>query len=178
MLKVAKEDVSPEQKYAQQVGVDAKSGARVLAMAGLRTAVYLPAPQPRIVVFDETGAQISSALLPKPLSPTASTSRAGNLVTVWTGDSVVVLDGTTLTYRYTVEAGGATPIGPGVMMANRLLIPLTTGMGNYEPTAGALDRVIPVNRPAVAGPVVPAVAGTTVLEQRGGTLVALGERGA
>ena len=176
MLKVSKEDVSPEQKYAQQVGADAKSGAKVLTMAGLRTAVYLPVPQPRVVVFDETGTQISSTLLAKPAAPTAMVTRAGDLATYWTGDSVVVMDGTTLTYRYTIAAGTATPLGPGVMMANRLLIPVTGGMAVYEPGTGAPERVIPVNRAPTAGPVIPGVAGTTVLEQRGATLVGLGER--
>jgi hypothetical protein len=177
MLKVAKEDVAPEQKYAQQVGVDANSGAKVVAMSGLRAIVYLPAPQPRLVVFDETGAQVAATLLAKPVAPTATASRAGTLVTYWTGDSVIVLDGDTLTFRYTIAAGGATPIGPGVMMANRLLIPLTAGMGVYDPETGAIEHVVPVNRPpGLTGPVVPAVAGMTVVEQRGATLVALGER--
>jgi hypothetical protein len=178
MLKVSKEDVSPEQKYAQQVGVDVKSGAKVLTMTGLRTAVYLPAPQPRVVVFDETGAQISSTLLAKPAVAAATATSAGNLVTYWTGDSIVALDGNTLAPRYTIAPGSGAPIGPGVMMANKLLIPVTNGMAVYEPATGTLERVIPVDRePTVTGPIVPAVAGTTVLEQRGDTLVALGERG-
>jgi hypothetical protein len=177
MLKVSKEDVSPEQKYARPVGVDAKSDAKVLTMSGLRTAVYLPTPQPRIVVYDETGAEISATLLPKPVAPTAIVNPAGTLETYWTGDSVVVMDGSTLTTRYTVAAGTATPIGPGVMMANRLLIPVTNGMAVYDPAKGNLERVIPVDRGQTnATPVVPGVAGTTVLEQRGGALVALGER--
>jgi hypothetical protein len=177
LLKVSKEDVEPEQKYARPVGVDTKSGAKVLMMSGLRTAVYLPTPQPRIVIYDETGAELSATLLPKPVAPTATTNAAGTLQTFWTGDSVVVLDGSTLTTKYTVAAGSATPIGPGAMMANRLLIPVTNGMAVYEPAKGTLDRVIPVNRgPDATTPVVPGVAGTTVLEQRGGTVVALGER--
>ncbi len=41
------------------------------------------------------------------------------------------------------------------------------------PATGAGERHIPLQRPAGKGPVIPAVAGTTLLEQRGGELVAL-----
>jgi hypothetical protein len=175
MLKVAKEDVSPDQRYAREVGVSPDSGAKVLAVSDLTTAVYLPTPQPRIVVYDETGQETSSTLLPRPAAPNGTVSHAGTYVTYWTGDSVVVLDAATLVYRYTVNAGTAVPLGPATLMANRLLIPVTGGIGVYDPPTGALQRVIPVDRGAAAGPIVPAVADTTVLEQRGATMVALGE---
>ena len=60
------------------------------------------------------------------------------------------------------------------MMANKLLLPVTGGIAVYEASAGTPEHVIPVERPAGPGPVVPAMAGTTVLEQRGDTLAALG----
>jgi PQQ-like domain len=176
MLKVAKEDVSPDQRYNQQPGVSPDSGARVLAVSELRTAAYLPSPQPRIVIYDETGQQLSSTLLPKPAAPNSTVSHAGTFVTFWTGDSVVMLDAASLLYRYTVNAGTAVPLGPGTMMASRLLIPVTGGIGVYDPPTGALERVIPVDRGAATGPIVPAVAGTNLLEQRGATLVGLGQR--
>jgi hypothetical protein len=59
-------------------------------------------------------------------------------------------------------------------MADKLLVPVTGGVGVYEASAGTLERVIPVDRPVARGPVVSRVAGTTLLEQRGGNLVALG----
>jgi hypothetical protein len=175
MLKVAKEDVSPEQRYAQQPGVRPDSGAKVLAVSDLRTAVYLPTPRPSVAVFDETGQQTSSTLLPEPAAPNGVVSRTGNVITYWTGDSVIVLDGSRLTYRYTVSPGSAVPLGPGEMMANRLLIPVTGGIAVFDPTTGAPERVIPVDRGGAAAPVVLGVAGTTVLEKRGDTLVGLGE---
>jgi len=42
-------------------------------------------------VIDETGTTVSSTLLPKPPSASALVSQAGNLVTLWTGDSVMIL---------------------------------------------------------------------------------------
>jgi hypothetical protein len=177
MLKVSKEDVSPEKRYAQQPGITADSGAKVLAMSDLRTAVYLSAPEPRVVIYDENGQESSSTLLPKPPVPDSAVSQAGSLVTYWTGDSVLVLDGTTLAFRYLIGPGGGVPLGPGVMMANRLLVPVTGGVGVYDPATGTLERVIPVARENVSnvrGPIVPGVAGALIVEQRGDELVALG----
>ena len=172
---MTKEDVEPEEKYVQQPGLTADSGAKVLALSELRTAVYLPIPQPRVVVYDETGQEVSSTLLPRKPGPNITVSRAGNLITIWTGDSVVVLDGGTLTFRYTIASGTAVPLGPGDVMADRLLIPVTGGIAVYEPNTGAFERVIPVDRGNVPGPIVPGVVGTTVVEQRGDRVVALGE---
>jgi len=175
LLKVSKEDVEPEVKYVQQPGLKADAGAKVLALSDLRTAVYLPIPQPRVVIYDETGQEVSSNLLPRNPGPTITVSRAGNLVTVWTGDSVTVLDGTTLAVRYTIAPGSAVPLGPGEMMADKLLVPVTGGIGVYAPDTGDFERLIAVDRGNVTGPIVPGVVGTTVVEQRGATVVALGE---
>jgi hypothetical protein len=105
-------------------------------------------------------------------------SLAGNSVTWWTGDSVIVFDATNLTPRYTIAAGENTaPLGPGAMMAGKLLIPVTGAIGVYDPISGANERYIPVNRaPSTqpGAPVVPAVSGSHVYEQRGDTVVALG----
>ena len=46
LLKVSKEDVEPEEKYVQQPGLTPDAGAKVIAVSDLRTAVYLPIPQP------------------------------------------------------------------------------------------------------------------------------------
>ena len=66
------------------------------------------------------------------------------------------------------------PLGPAAMMAGRLLIPLSTGLGVYDPASGANQRVIPGNHPAGNGPVAPTVTGSFVVEQRGDALTAFG----
>jgi hypothetical protein len=175
LLKVAKEDVEPEQKYVQQPDLTADSGAKVLAVADVRTAVYLPTPKPRIVVYDDAGQEISNNELPKPVGADMAVSHPGNLVTVWTGDSVWVLDGSSLAFRYTIAAAAARPLGPGAMMAGRLLVPVTGGIAVYTPDNGTFERMIPVDRGDAAAPIVPGVIGTTVVEQRGKSVVALGE---
>ena len=61
-------------------------------------------------------------------------SRAGDLITWWTGDSVMVFDANGLHYKYTVSAvGGQAPVGPATMMAGKLLVPVTTGYDVFDP---------------------------------------------
>lgn len=179
LLRPGKDDDEPQQHVVTEPGVAPDSGARVLAVRDTTTAVYLPAPQPRVDVIDETGTTVASTLLPKPPSRAAAVSHAGSLMTWWTGDSLMVFDVNTLALRYTIAAGDKTaPLGPGVMMAGRLLVPVTGAIGVYDPVSGAGERYIPVDRaaspPRPGAPVIPAVSGSRVIEQRGDTVVALG----
>jgi hypothetical protein len=177
LLKPAKEEDEPDTKNVPLTGVAIDSEARVLAVSGTTTAVYLPTPQPEIAVYDDTGIKISSTLLkkvPALVNPAQAVTHAGDLFTWWTGDSVEVFDGH-LSYRYTIEASeGVGPLGPGAMMAGRLLIPLTNGIGVYDPTSGRFERVIAVTHPDGSGPVVPTVTDSKVIEQRGASLAAFG----
>jgi hypothetical protein len=87
----------------------------------------------------------------------------------------MVFEANTLTPRYTIAAGETTaPLGPGVMMAGRLLVPVTGAIGVYDPVSGSAERYITVNRAPSSAAVVPAVSGSRVFEQRGDTVVALG----
>ncbi|MGV0625080.1 Rv3212 family protein [Mycolicibacter minnesotensis] len=182
LLRASKEEDEPETQHIPERGVAADSGARVLAVtdsdAGTNTAVYLPSPQPRIEVVDQTGTTIAKTLLPGPPSAASAAlpvSRPSGLICWWTGDAVMVFDSGTLTHRFTVTGSGpAVPLGPAVQMGDRLLIPVTGGVGVYDRSTGASERVIPVSRPPGVTTVFPAVSGPTVLEQRGDTVVALG----
>ncbi|HEU4361995.1 MAG TPA: hypothetical protein VFR27_10855 [Mycobacterium sp.] len=173
LLRAGKDEDEPEVRYVPESEIAAESGARVLAVSGTRTAVYLPSPKPRVEVIDETGAVVASTLLPAPVARTGSVSKPGDLVTWWTGETVLVFDAANLTYRYSIPATDA-PLGPAAIMADRLLIPVRAGIGVYDPVTGAHQRTIPVERAPGETAVIPAVSGATVLEQRGDTLVALG----
>jgi hypothetical protein len=86
-----------------------------------------------------------------------------------------MFDGATLTYRYSIApAGPSVPVGPATIMAGKLLVPVTGGIAVCEPGSGDDERFLPVTRPPASSAVIPAVAGSQVLEQRGNTLVALG----
>ncbi|ORV91774.1 hypothetical protein AWC11_10025 [Mycobacterium interjectum] len=175
LLRPGKEDDEPQQHVVAEPGVTADAGARVLAVCENTTAVYLPSPQPRVEVVDDTGTTVASTLLPRPPSRSAAATQTGNLVTWWTGDSLMVFDATSMTLRYTIARGETTaPLGPGVMMAGRLLVPVTGAIGVYDPLSGANERYIPVDRAPGDAAVVPAVSGSRVFEQRGDTVVALG----
>ncbi len=177
LLRPGKDDDEPQQQIVPEPGIDAGSGARVLAVRENNTAVYLPGnsgTQPRVDVVDETGTTVSSTLLPKPPSNSATVSQAGSLITWWTGDSLMVFDASKFTLRYTIAADKKAPLGPGVTMAGRLLVPVTGAIGVYDPLSGANERYIPVDRAPSTAAVVPAVAGSRVFEQRGDTVVALG----
>lgn len=175
LLRPSDEEDTPEVKYVQQKGVPDNSGARVVAVTDTTTAVYVSTPKPRVDIVDETGATIASTVVAKPVSPDATMSRAGDLITWWTGEDLMVFSVNNLEYKYTVTAVGANaPVGPGTMMAGRLMVPVSSGYDVFNPGTGASDRHIALQRPPVDGPVVPAVAGSTLLEQRGDELVALG----
>jgi hypothetical protein len=174
LLRPGKDEDVPELKYVPQPGVTDDSGAQVIAVSETTTAVYVPTPKPVVNIVDDTGATVASTQLTRPATPQATASRAGDLVTWWTGDAVMVFKAVGLQYQYTVTpAPTDAPVGPGVMMAGRLLVPVTAGYDVFDPVSGAGERHIDLTRPAGVDPVVPAVAGSTVLEQRGDTLVAL-----
>lgn len=176
LLRPSDEEDTPELKYVPQPGVSADSDARVVAVADTTTAVYVPTPKPAVNIVDETGDTIAGTELARPPSAQATTSRAGDLITWWTGDSVMVFSANGLRYKYTVAPeGGNSPLGPATMMAGRLLVPVTGGYDVFDPETGRGERHIPVSRPPSSAPVVPAVAGSVLLEQRGDELVALGE---
>ncbi|HET9875484.1 MAG TPA: hypothetical protein VFQ37_06920 [Mycobacterium sp.] len=178
LLRVGKEEDEPELRYVPEPGVTTDSGARVLTVSDTTTAVYLPSPQPRIEVVDQAGVTVAKTLLPGPPSAASAAlavSRPAGLISWWTGDAVLMFDATTLAHRYTVSAvGPAVPLGPAATMAGRLLIPVSGGVGVYHLAKGELERVIPISRPPGVSAVFPGVSGSTVLEQRGDTVVALG----
>ncbi len=90
LLRPSDEEDTPELKYVQQPGVADGSGARVVAVSDTTTAVYVPTPKPRIDIVDETGATIASTVVTTAPTADAVASRAGDLITWWTGDGVMV----------------------------------------------------------------------------------------
>lgn len=175
LLRPSDEEDTPELRYVPQPGVAADSGARVIAVEDTTTAVYVPTPTPTVNIVDETGATVASTPLAKPPASNATMSRTGDLITWWTGDSLMVFAANGIRYRYSIAPSGPdVPLGPATVMAGRLLVPVTGGYDVFDPDGGQGDRHIPVDRPPSDAPVVPAVAGSVVVEQRGGEIVALG----
>lgn len=175
LLRPSDEEDTPELKYVPQPGVTDESGAVVVAVSDTTTAVYVPTPKPVVNIVDETGATVASTLLSKPPSPEATVSRAGDLITWWTGEDLMVFSANGLRYKFTIApAGKNIPLGPATVMAGKLLVPVTDGYDVFDAATGKGERHMPLQRPPSSAAVVPAVAGSTLLEQRGDTLVALG----
>lgn len=174
LLRPSDEEDTPNVRVVPQPGIGADSGAKVIAVAGTTTAVYVPTPRPTVHIVDEQGTTTASVPLPRPPAPQSTATYTGDLITWWTGDHVLVFDDD-LRYRFMVTPAGAdAPLGPGATMAGRLLVPVTGGYDVFDAESGAGERHIPVPRDATAGPVVPAVAGELIVEQRGDRIVALG----
>ena len=61
----------------------------------------------------------------------------------------MVFSASGMQYRYTVgPADTHVPIGPATMMAGRLIIPVSDGVGVYDPTTGVNERFIPLRAQA------------------------------
>ncbi|MET0454287.1 MAG: hypothetical protein ABW137_20835 [Mycobacterium sp.] len=175
LLKPADEEDQPDTKTVPLPGVGADADAQVVAVSETMTAVYLPTPKPVVKVYDDTGNAVFSTDLPRPASPEATATRAGDLITWWTGDSVMVFEATGLRYKYSVSpVADQAPVGPAASMAGKLLVPVTTGYDVFQADTGAGVAHIAVPRQPIPTAVIPGVAGGTLLEQRGGSLVALG----
>lgn len=159
----------------------------LLAVTAEESAVFLPtdaagAPQPRVAVVDSAGALLAEHpvdVAPGPTSATAAPALAPvartSTVFSWFVDGTVI----------GLSAGDLRPVwtlpdalGPGVAMADLLVVPVLEGLAVLDPGTGAVSRRIPVDRagydPAVDGPVLSDVAGSVLLERRGAELVALG----
>ena len=174
LIKPAKEEDEPDTKNVDLPGLAVDAEARVLAVADTTTAVFLPTPRPAVVVYDDTGTKVSETELRSPaaLSGAApAVTRAGDLITWWTGTAVMVFD-KKLGYRFTLDATDA--LGPATMMAGRLLVPVPAGLAVYNPADGAQERVIGIVHPDGTGAVIPAVSGSTVVEQRGAAMAGFG----
>ena len=177
LLKPAKEEDEPDIKHVDLPGVGIDAEARVLAVAGTTTAVYLPIPRPQVVVYDDTGTTVSKTPVPAPpmlTGPAPAVTHAGDVITWWTGSAVMVFD-KKLAYRFTITGDGPlAPVGPATMMAGRLLVPVADGLAVDNAGDGARERVIALAHPAGTGAVLPAIIGEMVIEQRDGLVAAYG----
>ncbi|SES43961.1 hypothetical protein [Actinokineospora terrae] len=151
-------------------------GAQVVAMNNDLTAVALADPG-RIVVFNQQGERTGTFdvdLGPNDLATDAPgrsplVTNATGAFYWYTGSRTVVLSATELRPLWTVPD----TLGPGVVFAGRVLVPVPDGLAVLSQADGARIGTIPVNREGYTGPVTMNTIGPMVLEQRGPTLVAL-----
>ncbi|MDQ3989488.1 MAG: hypothetical protein M3291_09900, partial [Actinomycetota bacterium] len=146
------------------------------AMTNDRVAVALPGP-PRLVVLDDAGRSIAEHPLDVPAADlragppggVAAVSPGAGMSYWFTGSATVALEGTNLRPLWRVPG----TLGPGTLLAGRLLVPVPAGLAVLDATSGERLDLFPVDRGTWTGPVRTDTVGDVVLEQRGDILVAL-----
>ncbi|PTR44445.1 hypothetical protein C8K38_104281 [Rhodococcus sp. OK611] len=175
VLNPAPKDNTEPDEYGSSVLADLDpgvTGAKVLAVAGDRTAVYLPAGPStgaRVGVFDGSGTPIAMHPVPADVSADSKVVKVGSVYSWWTGSRVIALGATDFVPRWTIEGA----IGPGALMAGQMLVPVDGAIAVHDLSTGAEVRRIAVDRAGEQSPITSAVVGTVLLEQRGDDLVAL-----
>ncbi|MCE7008411.1 PQQ-binding-like beta-propeller repeat protein [Kibdelosporangium philippinense] len=152
------------------------SRAQIIAMNENYTAIALPDPS-RIQVYDSEGKRIGEYPISVPESDFAndpargvvSVTKSNEAVFWFTGTRTIGLTSTDFRPLWTVE----NTLGPGVIFAGYLLLPVKDAYLVTDPVTGARVAQTAVNRDEYNGPVQMSTLGPMVLEQRGSTLVAL-----
>ncbi|WP_040837457.1 Rv3212 family protein [Nocardia brevicatena] len=180
VLDPAPEDNTVPEEFGTHVldgpGADSPD-ARVLAVSDNRIVLYRPgaggrtSQAPRLTVLDATGNPLVVHELSAPLTAYATTTRIGSAYFVFTGNSVIALHASTFDPMWTAP----NTLGGPALMAGKLLVPVPGAIAALDPATGTEVTRIPVQRKDHDGSPIPiGVLGTTILEQRGGELVALG----
>ncbi|NLE82490.1 MAG: hypothetical protein GX610_23505 [Rhodococcus sp.] len=160
-----------------ELDLDAE-GARIIAVSGDNTAVYLPAGSTagdRIGIYGGDGEQLSVYPLPRPVGPDVLAATTGpndskhSTISWWTGTEVLKLDPRSLQPQWAFVG----TLGPGAAMGNNLLVPVKSGIAVLDLASGRPQRVIEFDRGDYEGPITTTVLGGVILEQRGDTVVAL-----
>ena len=145
---------------------------------GDRVAVAIPehddAPA-AVALFDGVSAPVMEFDLPEELTDGSEFDQspavidAASVFSWWTGAGTVALALGDLSPRWMMPGA----LGPGALMAGRLLIPVPGGIAVVEAETGSIEQTIAFDRGDYSGPVSTAVIGDIVVEQRGDELVAL-----
>ncbi|HEX6346125.1 hypothetical protein [Umezawaea sp.] len=153
-------------------------GARVVAVTTNRVAVATPGTPAKLSVFDaDTGGLVNEYPLDLPESDLAGDAPGGVVpITVstanvywFTGSRTIALSLEDLGPKWTAQD----TIGAGSTLAGQVLIPVEDGLKVLDQLTGTEIGTVPVNRKGYEGSIQSSTIGPVVLEQRGGTLVAL-----
>ncbi|MEU5843430.1 PQQ-binding-like beta-propeller repeat protein [Rhodococcus sp. NPDC047139] len=172
LLEPSPEDSSKPEQFASSVLPEAGADARIVAVVGDRTAVYLPPDGiagARIEVFDGDGTRVDTHALPRPAGASWDPAiERGGVLVWWTGRDTVALSTSDFAPQWTVEG----TLGNGDILAGSLLLPVDGALMAVDSRTGRRGPRIDVERGAVESVNV-AVAGEVVVEQRGDEVVAL-----
>ncbi|MGY2061721.1 Rv3212 family protein, partial [Nocardia gipuzkoensis] len=139
VLNPAPKDNTVPEEYGSHVLTEpgaVSDQARVIAVADNRIAIYLPGintAAPELAVFDQAANSVAVHRLTAPLADTTTTTRLGSNFFVFTGNSLIALNASTLDPVWTAPDS----LGSPSMMAGQLLMPTATGLGVLDPMTGA-----------------------------------------
>ena len=151
-------------------------GARLIAVGQDAAAVYVPGPKPHIESYNNQGEKLSST----PVKPsTALDSRTSPFspavadlphhMTWFDGQRLYLLTPSDLRVDHVVDGAIGTPIS----VAGNMLMPTAQGIAVVNWSTGEVLREIDVDRSDYRGPVHLTLAGETIVETRGDTIVGL-----
>ncbi|WP_345418907.1 Rv3212 family protein [Actinomycetospora chlora] len=172
----------PEERASTLLGV---RGARLVALTDQRAAWAAPDGTLHVVGTSPDSASLSESVFPlgtaagpttDPPGLAAAVRPVGSVLLWWTGTATVALDAGDLSPRWSLPGTlGAGAAWPGSAPAAVAVVPVPDGLAVLDAATGApRGPTIPVARGLPAGtPVAVAATGTTVVELRGSTVVAL-----
>ncbi|WP_405485414.1 hypothetical protein [Nocardia sp. NBC_00511] len=177
ILNPAPKDGTVPEEYSSHVLNEpggAVDGARVVAVADSRIALYLPGTPttpPALTVYDVNGNLVGTHQLSAPFTAEAMVIHLSTGFFVFTGDSLIALNAATLDPLW----GSPKVLGTPALVSGQLLVPVADGVAVLDPATGAQTSRIPVARSDYHGQGISlAAVGTTLLERRGTNLYALG----
>ncbi|WP_158885392.1 PQQ-binding-like beta-propeller repeat protein [Amycolatopsis anabasis] len=150
--------------------------AKLVAMSGDSAAIALPEQQ-LLVLYGADGNQRAAYPLTIPAADLAQdppggvlpTTTTANNVYWFTGSKTMALAKSDLTPLWTLDG----TLGPGVLFAKQLVVPIKGGLAVLDEQTGTTIRTIGVDRHGYQGPVRLGALGPMLFEQRGDTLAAL-----
>jgi hypothetical protein len=150
--------------------------AKLVALSEEAAAVALP-EQNQLVIYGPEGRGQSSYPLDLPASDLAQDPAGGVVPTAkgaanvywFTGSRTMALAKDDLTPKWTVNGTR----GAGTLFADQFVVPITGGLAVINESNGEAVRTVAVDRRGYQGPVALSATGPVLLEQRGGTVVAL-----
>ncbi|MEU6643687.1 hypothetical protein ABZ863_14200 [Saccharomonospora sp. NPDC046836] len=170
---VGKEADTPEEEFTALLP---GRSAQLVAMTPNDLAVMLPEQQ-ELLLFDSDGTQRAVYPLDLPTTDLQREPEGGVVPTAqgtenvywFTGSRTMALSQADLRPQWTLND----TLGPGTVFAGQYVVPINGGLAVLDETTGTTIRTVGVDRGAYRGPVELAAAGPVLLEQRGGTVVAL-----
>lgn len=172
-------DATPEESRTPEIHSSValpSPRARLVAIGQDAAAIYSPGTSPELLSYSREGAQLNRTEVARsPLMDSAEgiyvppTADLPHHMTFFDGQRLLLLKPDTLELDSVIEGA----LGTGAGVGGRALVPVAGGIAVVDWASGETERVIPVDRGDLDGPVHLAVAGGILVESRGDTLTAL-----